>query len=629
MITVVTIMSLVQSAFTSNFDLDLCNLCHQNVKQPNFNETPVENSELSCYIGKNMCATSKNSSYDHKPAEPTRFQFWWYSSNEIYLSKVSNYSALLDFNITFGPPQNSLIDRVEGFRLDFGQSSTVNVCLGNRLEFYKNRDLAFNLNCFTKFTNEVFLPGRKYKVKIRTLNQNRTSYPVVHKDIQYSCKQKAAKMFESCQKQPTLIGKVIHAYSKVNGLTIAIVSVCSFIFVVAVALCLLRGSHKKLSFWVQNRLGDKNYSQVDLVVKEKIPITEDITNQRKKKILIFIYENECNFMRKVVVMFCSILREFGINATCNLMEDEAAVCRTSFYDRILRDPDLKVLVVWTPMAKRLWSEKRNDNSVSFWELIDNVKRELINHPTSKKFAFAVFEQTGGLNCVPQDLKLRAKSFVLPNCLQQIYFWLVEIEQFTPEGQRNFETLNYDEHENGHDFMKHVLDLEVHYTENPQPKLLPPDDSPVSSIASSTSYDTDTDVHLQINQIAENQKSTFYAEKSEQLTTYEPTYYASTENPEAVMVSTSDSSGNKSTAEYLASSRSSRSSLNAESVEPHSECADSFWLKNPQQELDQQHLEHGLLCESMTRVVSDVNRRGSYSGSSVGSQESLKPDKFEF
>ena len=106
-------------------------------------------------------------------------------------------------------------------------------------------------------------------------------------------------MFESCQKQPTLIGKVIHAYSKVNGLTIAIVSVCSFIFVVAVALCLLRGSHKKLSFWVQNRLGDKNYSQVDLVVKEKIPITEDITNQRKKKILIFIYENECNFMRKV------------------------------------------------------------------------------------------------------------------------------------------------------------------------------------------------------------------------------------------------------------------------------------------------------------------------------------------
>ena len=329
-------------------------------------------------------------------------------------------------------------------------------------------------------------------------------------------------------------------------------------------------------------------------------------------------------------MFCSILREFGINATCNLMENEAEVCRTSFYDRLLRDPDLKVLVLWTPLARRLWSEKRDDTSVSFWELIDDVKRELINKPTTKKFAFAVFEQTGGAECVPQDLKLRAKSFVLPDCLKQMYFWLVEVEQFTPEGQRTFDTLSYDEHENGHDFIKHVRELRANYTEHPAPKFLPPAAESIrTSVDYSTTYDTDTDVHLQFN---ENQKSTFYADKM--TTNEQPTYYASTESVdplmEAGMLSTDVYISNcKSTAEYLASSRCSESSFDRESMEPQSE--NSFWLRDPQRDLDRQLLEaqeEQKLCESVTRVVSDGTEEEVMS-CDQGSHESLIAEAFKF
>ena len=170
-IRILTIISLTQATFTSGFEVNLCDLCHQNTKQPEFSETSVNNSEFSCYIfplDKNIsCATSKNNSDDVKPEPPTDLTLFWYKEKHIYLAKESNNSALFDLNITFGPPQNALIDYVEGFRLDFGDSA-VDVCLGNRLNYFKNRDLALNFDCFTNFTDEVFEPGRNYKVKVRS-----------------------------------------------------------------------------------------------------------------------------------------------------------------------------------------------------------------------------------------------------------------------------------------------------------------------------------------------------------------------------------------------------------------------------------------------------------------------------
>ena len=161
----------MQATITSGFEVKLCNLCHQNTKQPEFNETSVNNSEFSCYIlplDKNIsCASSKNTSYNIKPEPPTDLTLFWFKYKNIYLAKESNDSAaFFDLNITFGPPQNALIDYVEGFRLDFGDS-TVDVCLGNRLNYFKNRDLALNFDCFTNFTDEVFKPGRNYEVKVR------------------------------------------------------------------------------------------------------------------------------------------------------------------------------------------------------------------------------------------------------------------------------------------------------------------------------------------------------------------------------------------------------------------------------------------------------------------------------
>jgi len=444
---------LICQVYSSVYKLKLCDVCSHRSNQISFNSTPVENNAISCVITDKICEFDKTSK-NFTPEHPRKLKYFKFNNHYVFL-KNSSKKGSLERNITFGAPYNHYIMYVNGFTLQFDRNSSINICLNNKLNFQKNKGLVFQFDCFSKYNEHSIIPDNFLKVDIRTIYNGYLSKPI---QLNLDTVQNVTKTYRVKK-----VGINISTVSLI-GITLVALSVAFAIYCKSTNLMTKCGMLSITKFTEKSC----HYSKKTMLYNYKSKIQNNITNKesffahvlssKTVQVLLFVAENEHEHIKDLIMLFCSVLREYGVDACCNITSQKFMLNRSLFVENIIENDDLKVLLFWTPKCK----EACLDFNSTITLLLERVKVDIISSKNINKYAFIVFDHFNSDSTIPKSFQQKTKMFSLPSSFNNIYFWLIDIEQFTADRHINFEKLSFNSSSSGKAFLKQMTILSSDY-----------------------------------------------------------------------------------------------------------------------------------------------------------------------
>ena len=424
--------------------INLCDVCSHENNQLFFNSTPVENNAVSCVITHEVCAHDEQSK-NLTPEHPRIIQHFRLKNDNLIIKNNSIISSNLEKYIIFGPPYNQYIEYINGFALQFDKNSSINICLNNKLDFIKNKGLHFQFDCFSRYNKHSTTADRLLNVDIRAMYNGYSSKPIhlTLKTIQNVNKTGRVDKVSFDLATVSLIGITFVA------LLTAFVVYCNSINLMK-KYCKLntrRPTVKKVTSLSKNSDFDSENFHTGVFSGET------------EQVLIFVTEKEHECIKHLVMLFCSVLRENGIDACCNIASQIFLLNRSQFIESIVENENLKVLIFWTPKCE----EASLDLSSPLTLLLDRVKVDIISsYKSFNKYAFVTFDNFNKQNTLPKHFLQKAKKFTLPSSINNIYFWLTDIEQFSADHQVSFEKPFFNSSTVGKLFLKQMKNLSSDY-----------------------------------------------------------------------------------------------------------------------------------------------------------------------
>ena len=430
---------------SSLYKINMCDVCSHDSNQLFFNSTPVENNAVSCVMTHEVCAYDKQSK-NLTPEHPRTIIHFRFIDANLIIRNNSIISSNLKKYVIFGPPYNQYIEYINGFTLQFDKNSSINICLDNKLDFIKNKGLHFQFDCFSRYIKHSTITDRLLNVDIRTMYNGYLSKPLhltTHEPIQNVNKTGRKDEVSFDLATASLIGITFVA------LFTAFLVYCNSINLV------------------------KNYCKLNTmrpIVKKETNLSKNsdlnreifhngILSSKTEQVLVFVTEQEHECLKHLIMLFCSVLREYGIDAWCNIASQNLLLNRSLFIESIVENESLKVLLFWTPKCE----EACLDLSSTLTLLLDRVKVDIISFNKSfNKYAFVTFDNFNKQNILPKTFQQKAKTFTLPSSFNDIYFWLNDVEQFSADHQVSFEKPIVYSSTVGKEFLRQMKNLSYDY-----------------------------------------------------------------------------------------------------------------------------------------------------------------------